>query len=275
MDIRIVNLRALAIITVVFGHIIILYDPEWQNYEHYYSLYQSPTLMFVKKLINSFQMELFIGISGYCAAFTIHKYQFIEYCKNKIFRLIRPFVIVGLFLLIPIRLILNFPLYEDLNIWNILYNLFSLKDAGHLWFLPVLYAISVISFFNKTYSSSKYFISLGIGLSFFILSSLFSNIFIQRTFHYFIFYIIGYYLNVIEHTNHKSLKYYYFISLFLISLILFFYSFPIGKTFLTSLLICGVLYLIIPPKQFKFIEFISKKKFYYLFIACPITAIWI
>lgn len=56
MNSNIVTLRAIAILIVVLGHSIILYDPEWRVYEpiNGCSLFQE-----LKRVINLLQMPLF------------------------------------------------------------------------------------------------------------------------------------------------------------------------------------------------------------------------
>ena len=60
---KITNMRALAILLVVLGHSIILYDSSW-------GLYSTDNvcgiLETVKHFINVIQMPLFYSISGYC-----------------------------------------------------------------------------------------------------------------------------------------------------------------------------------------------------------------
>lgn len=55
-DYRISNIRALAIMIVVLGHSIIIYDTNWG---YYTAKYQSEMLQSLKHIINYFQMPLF------------------------------------------------------------------------------------------------------------------------------------------------------------------------------------------------------------------------
>lgn len=56
------NIRALAIILVVFGHSIIIYSSAWGIYQ---SSNQVQLLNGIKSLINLVQMPLFISVSGF------------------------------------------------------------------------------------------------------------------------------------------------------------------------------------------------------------------
>ena len=64
------NIRALAIIVVVFGHSIILYSSNWNIYTTKYTM---PTLDLLKRVLDMFQMPLFFSISGYLFYFTYAK----------------------------------------------------------------------------------------------------------------------------------------------------------------------------------------------------------
>ncbi len=67
IEYRINNIRALAILIVIFGHSIILYSSSWSLYE---TMQTSPILDNVKKVINLFQMPLFFSLSGYLFTFS-------------------------------------------------------------------------------------------------------------------------------------------------------------------------------------------------------------
>lgn len=144
-DFRIVNLRVLATFIVVFGHCIILYDPQWSSANGFAPAYSSDSLYAVKKAINFFQMELFFMISGYCFKFSINSSVRL-FMKKKGLRLLIPFVCIGLFYMIPLRLCFNFPAYEGKSFVSIMYDFFTIHDACHLWFLPVLFFVMCIAF---------------------------------------------------------------------------------------------------------------------------------
>ena len=156
------NLRVLAILTVVIGHSIIIYDPAWYSWSGYRSIYDSGFLVSLKHFINSFQMELFFSISGFCMFYSIRKISGIwEFIIKKIKRLIIPFIIVGLFWQIPLRFISSYEGYNNKNITEIVLSLFTFNDCGHLWFLPVLLGLFVISYILiKSSNYSKYYIPI-------------------------------------------------------------------------------------------------------------------
>lgn len=98
-DNRITRLRCWAIIVVVFGHSIILYDPNWGAYA---STYTVSSLMWIKHIINTFQMPLFLFLSGFCFYYSVEKHQYtnrqsiINGIIGKMKRLLIPFVAVAL-----------------------------------------------------------------------------------------------------------------------------------------------------------------------------------
>lgn len=148
-DNRITRLRCLAIIVVVFGHSIILYDPSWGVYS---SIYTVSMLMWVKNIINTFQMPLFLFLSGFCFFYSVQKHQYISRQSiiigiiGKMKRLLLPFVVIALFWMIPIRRNCKYTAWSDLNLIQICTRVFLGKDSGHLWFLPTLFLIFIFSF---------------------------------------------------------------------------------------------------------------------------------
>ena len=89
---KISNLRAIAILVVVFGHSIIIFDRSWNYYS---ALYSSPVLENIKHFINLFQMPLFVFISGYCFFYSkvrLKKGSLGAFVKSKAKRLLIPFV---------------------------------------------------------------------------------------------------------------------------------------------------------------------------------------
>ena len=148
-DYSIIKLRCIAIIVVVFGHSIILYDPQWGIYSTTYTV---SSLMWIKRLINTFQMPLFLFLSGFCFFYSSQKYGYKNVrsiiqgilCKAK--RLLIPFFVVTIFWMIPIRFLCNYVPWANLNLIQIFKRVFLGLDSGHLWFLPTLFSIFIIAF---------------------------------------------------------------------------------------------------------------------------------
>ena len=148
-DNRITRLRCWAIIVVVFGHSIILYDPNWGVYS---SAYTVSSLMWIKHVINTFQMPLFLFLSGFCFYYSVQKHQYVSWQSiingiiGKMKRLLVPFVTIALLWMIPIRRICRYAAWSNLNLNQICTRVFLGIDSGHLWFLPTLFLIFVFSF---------------------------------------------------------------------------------------------------------------------------------
>ena len=139
-NLKIINIRALAIVIVVLGHSIILFDPAWGIYQPSHS---SAVLMYVKRYISLVQMPLFFSLSGACYGLSVwwKKYSFRSFVRKKVRRLLLPFVAVSLLWMIPIRLLSRYPYWEQLSMRDILAQVFLGRDAGHLWYLGCLFLI--------------------------------------------------------------------------------------------------------------------------------------
>lgn len=138
------NLRALAILIVVFGHSIILYSSQWALYE---TDVKVPVLDMIKRIINIIQMPLFFSISGFLFFFTEKRKKMLEIVLDKARRLLVPFVVFALGWLLPIRLILEYSGYKDESICTIIiYKILLGYDNGHLWFLPTLFLCFIVSY---------------------------------------------------------------------------------------------------------------------------------
>lgn len=142
-DYRIDNLRAFAIIVVVLGHSIILYSGSW-------SIYQSDrtSLLFhyVKEVINLFQMPLFFSLSGYLFSKTTTFDSFTCFTIKKIKRLIVPFLSVGLLYMIPLKLLVKYPGFAQVNYFGAVKLFLRGIELGHLWFLPTLFFFFLVSY---------------------------------------------------------------------------------------------------------------------------------
>ena len=137
------NIRAIAIILVVFGHSIILYSNSWTLYTTSVSV---PILDYLKKFINLVQMPLYFSISGFLFFYHSKAIQVRKFIASKIHRLIIPFLLVGLFWMIPIKYAVGYLNYDGRNIFEIIFNdLIFLKDTGHLWYLPCLFMCFICS----------------------------------------------------------------------------------------------------------------------------------
>lgn len=136
-DYGIDNIRAFAIILVVIGHSIILYSSSWSLYE---TEVPAPYFDFLKKIINVIQMPLFFALAGYLFYTKVKKIKLKNIIIAKFKRLLIPFLAFSFLWLLPIRLLVNYPGYQNLSVKTIVVDkiLFGF-DNGHLWYLPTLF----------------------------------------------------------------------------------------------------------------------------------------
>lgn len=141
---KIVNLRSFAILTVVFGHSIILYSSVWSVMPTDVSC---PFLDNVKSVINLYQMELYFFISGFLMYHTLQKKNsYKDFIKSKITRLLIPYFFFGFFWMIPIKMSLPIPTYESISTLLIIKSFILGTNNGHLWFLYALFTVMVIAY---------------------------------------------------------------------------------------------------------------------------------
>lgn len=137
------NIRALTIFLVVLGHSIILYSAAWDLYE---TTVSAPVLALLKRIVDAPQMPLFVSLSGYLFFFTRQKKAgFLSLLKSKSLRLLIPYVGIGCLYMLPIRLAVGLPSYRGISFNEFLMKLLTSNDVGHLWFLPALFLMFVLS----------------------------------------------------------------------------------------------------------------------------------
>jgi peptidoglycan/LPS O-acetylase OafA/YrhL len=261
---KIVNIRAIAIIIVVLGHSIILYSNSWGIYE---SIYNISFLNKLKEIINLIQMPIFFSISGYLFYYSINKkVTFVNFIKNKFKRLIIPFIFVGLFYMIPIKMLINYPGYNEHGYFYVIKNFFNGNDSGHLWYLPTLFLIFIIAklIFVKTNNKNAIVYIILFFLSYLSIK-LNINIYLKNTLINIIYFYTGLLINKYEDNivrlNKKTI-----IILFAILVVI---SFIVKSSILTIVIgIVSILliYLVVPSKKCKIVDKISKNSFgIYLF----------
>lgn len=188
---QIINLRVFATLIVVLGHCIIIFDPSWSEPYGLQHQYACETAVTLKRFINLFQMELFFVISGICFSYGSKKNpKLIPSITKKAYRLLIPFIIIAFFWMLPIRLAVGFPRYEELSLTDIAFNIVTVKDAGHLWFLPVLFNIFVISFALQKCKANKFLI-LGISILLYLFHFKVAGFLLRQTLYYFMFFCLG------------------------------------------------------------------------------------
>lgn len=204
------NIRALAIFLVVLGHSIILYSSGWDLYE---TSRDVPFLNWLKWFIDIPQMPLFFSLSGYLFVFTHGKKRgFVHLLKNKALRLLVPYIGIGLCFLLPIRIAIGFPSYQGMGICAFFTKLLTANDVGHLWFLPALFFVFLLSeliltIVEKIPGIRKYpavvfcVVSLALYLEGYRIG--FGYPPLLSAFNYLIWFSLGYFLNMHQHIVRK------------------------------------------------------------------------
>ena len=116
-DYSIDNLRAFSILIVMFGHSIILYSSQWSLYS---TSIEVPFLDITKKIINIFQMPLFFSISGFLFYFTEKRKSLYKLIRDKLRRILLPFLVFAFGWLLPIRQLLEYDGYRSNSLFIII-----------------------------------------------------------------------------------------------------------------------------------------------------------
>ena len=200
---KIDNIRAIAILLVVFGHSIILYSSSWNLYS---TTNNVPVLNICKDFINIIQMPLFFALSGFLFTSSLKK-EFSVVMKDKTKRLLVPYFIIALFWLIPIRLSVNYPGYNVPFLTIIGKCILYGSDNGHLWYLIALFwcfifcrlltavirNIQSFVFPTKKGDDAQYITVTVLFISWimFILSKKVNLYYFNSTFDYFVWFMLG------------------------------------------------------------------------------------
>lgn len=269
---KIDNLRLIAICLVVLGHSIILYSSSWDIYETNINVY---FLDIIKKWIDLIQMPLFFSLSGYLFAYSCNKYTFKSLVLKKMKRLLLPYLIIALFYMIPIKKLVHYPGYEEKSVLVIVTDcILKGKDNGHLWFLPCLFicfiAAKILFIIFEKLKIKKFHMDLCI-----LIISIFVSIvsgrlalisYLKNPMGYFVYFYSGYLINSYNDRFGKS-KWLYWISvLVLIGASIIPIIFDVKLIVLIKLALVFASFVIIPNRQNKLADFLSKNSFgIYLF----------
>lgn len=146
------KLRVFAILIVVVGHSIIIYDSSWGIYS---TNNQNQFFYIMKQFINIIQMPLFIIISGFLYSNTCRKYTLKSIIIKKAKRIIIPFLLVAIIWMVPLRLIAEYQPFVEKGYIKSLISVIIGIDSGHLWYLPTLYALFIIIYIANKVVESK------------------------------------------------------------------------------------------------------------------------
>ena len=189
-------LRTFAILVVVLGHSMIVYQYNWGIYT---PLVKSSFFNALKTYVDVFQMPLFIFISGYMYYYCkkeCGKYKKLgRFSFDKTKRVLVPYICVALMYVVPIRMITGYKGYSGNNALEVIYKyIITGLDAGHLWYLMAIFEIFIVfylfeSIINKIGAPTSFIIIACAN----IISYKFPNVLqISNSMHYFMFFYLGY-----------------------------------------------------------------------------------
>ena len=105
----------------------------------------------VRKLIYSFHMPLFVMLSGAVFALNGNRYMPKPYIKNRLKKLLIPYLAVGILFVIPTRMIVGY-YSESVNIFYVICRDILLSyDPNYLWFVLMLFEVSALAIVFKKY----------------------------------------------------------------------------------------------------------------------------
>lgn len=269
---QICNLRVLAVLIVVLGHAIIIFDPDWSAWCGYSHKYSSEFLCSLKHVINSFQMELFFAVSGFCFYYSFGRLSNGKsFVYDKLKRLLIPFVVVGICWLIPLRYLAHYIGYENLNLFNIIKRVLLVQDAGHLWFLPVLFCVFMIALGVRSLRWNVKILPLIVASCCFVIHRYIPNFIISQAMKYLIFFEFGYYINTYGLFNSRRVLWFGIIGFVGVAILIGLLSVKsvvpeIIVRFIIATFFVAALFLLIPNKTMPFIGILDRNSFgIYLF----------
>ncbi|WP_298844374.1 acyltransferase [Clostridium sp.] len=200
-------LRVFAILMVVLGHSMVVYQYNWGIYT---PLIKSSFFNSLKTYMDIFQMPLFIFISGYMYYYCrkeCRKYKKkIKFSFDKTKRLLVPYICVAILYVVPIRMLTSYKGYLGNNVLEVIYKyILTGIDSGHLWYLLAIFEIFIVFYLFEPIINK-----IGTPASFIIIAS--ANIIsykfphllqIASSIHYFMFFYLGY----IIRKNEKAFSY--------------------------------------------------------------------
>lgn len=272
MNQQIVNLRAFAILLVVLGHSIIIYD---NSFDLLTSDVQMPLFETIKHWISFVQMKLFISISGFLLAYKCLRGNRIltsDFAKGKAVRLLVPYICVLLLYNDPLKWMLKIPGYERPA--SFLMDQLLGVNCAHLWYLLILMVVCYPLFCWAGKALWKHAIIIGTFLVINYFSGRIPKYYqLNEAGYYLVFFHLGYLVNLVEQEYHNRPE---FAKNRIIQLLIFVCSVIVeyGIYKITSIgfgiyLSIGVLllfYIFMPGFNNRFINEISKRSYgLYLF----------
>lgn len=191
---EIVFIRPVAILFILIGHCFCIYSGAWDVPkglvipEFVTRLYSGVSPFFIYT-----SLPLFVLVSGYITAFQEANCKVKIHAKKFIWKKFKRLIIPCIFFSVLYLLLLQFNEFKSKSFISVI--LYVINGAGHLWFLSMLFCVSVIGYFIMPYVK-RYYIWFIVG--FILLFSVYSlydlPLGVAQTPFYLPFYILGFYL---------------------------------------------------------------------------------
>ena len=206
-------------------------------------VYNSDILREFALCLNYFHVQAFTLVAAYLYCYLRYergKYaEFVPFCKNKLQRLIVPYIFVSVFWVVPFSVY-----FFDLGTKDVFLKYVLATSPSQLWFLWMLFDVFLLAwiFSDKLYSSNKF----AVGMTLFLLlmgiigGKLLPNVFgIWTACRYFIYFMIGFKLRQYGMVNVRRISPVWWILLYVFLYVLMIYAGDyggvIGKVFKTLL----------------------------------------
>lgn len=187
-------MRNMALLMVILGHAGCIYTGTW---DCTVVNKNSEIIKYFTEYIYSFHMPLFVFISGYIYNYNrkkLNKYNSVkDFMKNKFKRLIIPYIVTGIFFMIPIQKI--FRVYSDNEsfIYKVVNGILLGRSPAHLWYLLMMFNLFIIFRLIEKYLGNKYKLNIIIMSLISVGSIVLPNFYrIQQSLSYLIYFYIGY-----------------------------------------------------------------------------------
>lgn len=194
-------LKVFGILLVILFHSTRQYTEGWI----YTSGVQSNFFRYLNVYIYSFTMPIFVFASGAVynyANITMKRYNNTnKFVINKLKRLLAPYFFSGIFYMVPIRIMINF--YKGRDFKDIIFkDILLSKDAGHLWFLLMLFILFIVfRIIEKWINKNVFLVNVAIFCLLNFISDKLPNIFQAANVSY---YLIFFYIGYIFHKNRSK-----------------------------------------------------------------------
>lgn len=208
-------IKTILMLLVILQHATAL----WVGWFNQRPVFPSDTIKYFSEIVASFHIYSFVMVSGYIYAhlkYEENKYSnFKLLIKNKFKRLIVPYIFISLFWGIPFSIY-----YFGINLKRIFIDYFLGCSPSQFWFLLMLFNIFIIIYFIGDLIYFSYFKGIFLSILIYIfgifIGKIFPNIYqVERTFDFFIYFVIGMFIYKSDLYILKKISSYIYVLIFI------------------------------------------------------------